>query len=278
MIKKRGDAEYLEYMKRLSEDDSLFFTDTHAHIHFKPLIDEIDDILNKCESNKVKRIVTVGIDFDDSKNAVALAEKYEQIFAVAGIHPHDSGDFEMKNLCALEDMLSNKKVLAVGEIGLDYFRNHSPVPRQKEVFATLLDLAVATEKPVVIHNRDATDDCVDILNSIVNARENNGIIHCFNGDKNMLKWALDNGFYLSFAGPLTYSKAEELRDAIQYVPLDRLFVETDCPYLAPIPFRGKQNDPSLVVFTAKFAADILKVELSEFCDRLEKNFKELFKL
>lgn len=276
MIKKNGDIQHQNFLKLIEGNNGLTFTDTHAHIHFKPLSDDVEGLLSACRKNKVDKIFTVGINYDDSIEAVRLAEKHENIYAVAGVHPHDSEEFNFNNLGKFEELFVHEKVIGIGEIGLDFYRNHSTPERQEEVFLTFLDLAVTHKMPVIIHNRDATKRCVEVLNSMVAKRGNNGIIHCFNGDKDMLKWALDNGFYISFAGPLTYNKAVELHETVKYVPLDRLLVETDCPYLAPVPFRGKTNEPANVIYTALMMSELLNVDIFKLTGILEQNTQSLF--
>jgi len=275
MIEKRGSDAHQNYLAEIRKLEPCF-TDTHAHVHFKGMADNIENILNNCKEHRVKRFCTVGIELEDSRKALEMAKKYENIYAVLGVHPHDSADFKYETLSEFEKMLSHEKAIAVGEIGLDFYRNHSPKETQEQVFNTFLDLAITKELPVVIHNRDATENTIAILNNMVKSRDRNGIIHCFNGDMNMLKWALDNNFYLSFAGPVTYKKSDELRESLKYVPLDRLFIETDCPYLSPMPYRGKENEPAYVIYTAKTVAEIKGVSLKELADQLEINFKTLF--
>jgi len=278
MIKKRGSLKHQEFLAQLSEavGKGARFTDTHAHIHFSPLSDDINGVLERASENGVHRIVTVGIDLKDSEKAQAVSKKADNIFFTAGVHPHDAGDFQVSELSRFEEILNDPKAIAIGEIGLDYFRNHSPHDRQKEVFAMFLDMAVAFDKPVVIHNRDADKDCVDVMNSVIKGREKNGIIHCFSGDRGLQKWALDNGFYISYAGPVTYNKADELRDTVKYVPADRLFIETDCPYLTPEPFRGRGNEPAHVVYNANQICEIIDANLYEFGIQLERNYTQLF--
>jgi len=280
MIKKRGSSHHQEFLSQLKEicRDGAVFTDTHAHIHFSPLSDELSDVIKRASENGVKRIVTVGIDLEDSRKAMETSEKADNIFFTAGVHPHDASQFTLSQITEFEKLMSHPKALAVGEIGLDYFRNHSPEKRQKEVFLTFLDMAKTIGKPVVIHNRDASDDCVEIMDSVIKGRERNGIIHCFSGDKKLLRWALDNGFYISYAGPVTYDKADELRETIDYVPLDRIFIETDCPYLTPSPFRGKTNEPANVVYTAYEICVRKGINLSDFAVQLEYNYTQLFRI
>lgn len=278
MIKKRDNAQHKEFLSELEEAgrSGATFTDSHAHIHFSPLKDELEEVLQRASDNYVNRIVTIGIDLKDSIAAKNISEKSDKIFFAAGVHPHDSEGFSISQIAQFEELIKHPKNIAIGEIGLDYYRNHSPHDVQKDVFLTFLDMAVAFEKPVVIHNRDASKDCIDVMNSVVKGRDKNGIIHCYNGDMDVMRWALDNGFYISYAGPVTYSKSEELRDTLRYVPLDRLFIETDCPYLTPMPYRGKTNEPSLVVYTAKEICENKGVNLSELAVQLEHNYTQLF--
>lgn len=279
MIKKRGSIPHNEFLAELKSvlEAGHTFTDTHAHIHFPPLSDDLDSVITRAEENGVKRMITVGIDLADSLKAREVSGRYDNVFFTAGVHPHDAAEFDLSQIDQFEKILSDKKALAIGEIGLDYYRNHSPADRQKEVFLTFLDMAVSLNKPVVIHNRDASADCVDIMNSVIKGREKNGIIHCFSGDKGLLKWALDNGFYISYAGPVTYQSSADLRDTVKYVPADRVFVETDCPYLTPSPYRGHTNEPANVVYTAKEICEINDINLADFAVQLEKNYTQLFR-
>jgi len=278
MIKKRGSIPHQEFMDRLQKAvaEGVRFTDTHAHLHFSPLADELDDVIKRAADNGVHRMVTIGIDLKDSEAAKAVSDRAENVFFAAGVHPHDAGEFTYDQLGRFEELLAEPKALAIGEIGLDYYRNHSPHDKQKEVFLTFLDMAVGLKKPVVIHNRDASADCIDVLNGAVRGRERNGIIHCYDGNRDMLRWALDNGFYISYAGPVTYGKSDNLRNTVNYVPLDRLFIETDCPYLAPSPFRGKTNEPAYVPYTAVEICDIKGINLTDFAVQLENNYIQLF--
>lgn len=278
MIKKRGSIPHREFLTELSEAVSggAFFTDTHAHIHFSPLSDELDDVIKRAEENGVRRIVTVGIDHRDSLAAQTVAGTYSNVFFSAGVHPHDAAEFTSAQIADFEKILADPNAIAIGEIGLDYYRDHSPRDRQKEVFLIFLDMAVSLNKPVIIHSREASGDCIDVMNSVIKGRDRNGIIHCYDGNRDMLRWALDNGFYISYAGPVTYDKSEELRDTVNYVPLDRLFIETDCPYLSPAPYRGKTNEPANVVYTAKEICGIKNIQMQDFAVQLEQNYTQLF--
>lgn len=268
-------TQFMEDIRTLSQE-GVFFTDTHAHVHFEPAASDMTGVIERAKANAVNRMVTVGIDVADSISAVKLARKFENVYATVGVHPHDAKAFMYSDLGIVEELLTDSKVLAVGEIGLDYFRNHSPKDVQKDVFLTFLDVAISNHKPVVIHNRDATDDCMAVMDSVEFKLDIPGIIHCYNGDREMLKWALDKGFMISYAGPITYSKAEDLRETATYVPMDRLFIETDCPYLTPSPYRGRVNEPANVIYTAYTISRIKKINMIQLAEQLEQNFQKTF--
>lgn len=257
------------------KSDGLFFTDTHAHVHFRDFKD--DSFLDSCRKNGVRRVIAVGIDLKDSKNALEYVRDKKGFYCSVGVHPHDSKDFKTSDIEKFETLLDNEKVVAVGEVGLDFYRNISEKPVQENVFLTFLDMASYKKKPLIIHNRDASGDLMKTVDKVYkHSHSSIGIIHCFNGDKGLLKWALDKGFFISFAGPLTYKKSDELRDAVNFTPVDRIFVETDCPYLTPEPFRGRLNDPSYVVYTAYTLTKLLNISIQRLAEQLEKNLFTLF--
>jgi len=278
MIKKRGSIAHNEFLTELKEavSSGTTFTDTHAHIHFSPLADELPDVISRAAKHGVSRIVTIGIDLADSKKAKAVSDKTDNVFFTVGVHPHDAINFDLSQIEEFEKLLSAPKAIAIGEIGLDYYRDHSPHNKQKEIFLTFLDMAVAHNKPVVIHNRDAGKDSIDAMNSVIKGRDRNGIIHCYDGDRDVMRWALDNGFYISYAGPLTYAKNDDLKNTLKYVPLDRLFIETDSPYLTPSPFRGKTNEPANVVYTANEICHLIDITIAKLAIQLEDNYTQLF--
>lgn len=279
-IKKRSGEEldsFIEIVKKTAEE-KVFLTDTHAHLHFPELSANLADHISNASKVGVNRFITVGINRKDSLKAVELAENYENIFASAGVHPHDASGFSHLDLDFFANTFKKEKVIAVGEIGLDYFRNHSPKDIQKDVFAVFLDLSLSEKLPFIIHNREATGDLIDTADPIVGKKNYGGIIHCFNGDKDLMRWALDSGLIISFAGNLTYKKADELREALKYIPTDRLLVETDCPYLAPMPFRGKLNTPANVIFTAYTVCKVKKIDYKSLLLTMEDNLSKLFKI
>ena len=280
--KHRGDRynSFIEELDTLNEE-GFFFTDTHTHLQFKQLVSNIEDIIKKAEENAVKRFLAVGINKQDSTLAVDLANNYKNIYVSVGVHPQEAKYLQISDMKSFEEMLKNKKVLAIGEIGLDLYREDTALDKQEKVFLQFLDLAEKYNKPVIVHNRDASERCMQIMEASLSHRahrENNGILHCFNGDRSMIKWALDRGFYMSFAGNITYPNAVDLQECIKYIPNDRLLIETDAPYLAPMPFRGRINEPAYVVFTAYTISMLKDICLAELSNILEENFQKLFNI
>lgn len=214
------------------------------------------------------------------ERAVRLAEKHENIFAAVGVHPHDAKTYDAEAENQLINLAeSNKKVVAWGEIGLDFYYEHSPKNVQEEVFRRQIRLAKNLDLPIIIHSREADDETVRVLRKECSGENfRGGVMHCFGGTAAMAESLMDIGFLISFAGNVTFKKAENLRDAARVVPLDKLLIETDCPYLAPIPFRGKRNEPMFVTETAKFLAEFYGVGLEELANQTTKNFLDFFRI
>lgn len=277
IIEKIQSEEYHLFLNELEilKNNGLFFTDTHAHIHFEEFA-EIDRFLLSAQNNGVKRIISIGIDLEDSLKAKELADNFKNVFYTLGFHPHDARKFSKNVLVEFQKYVNDKKLLAVGEIGLDFYRNISDAATQIKVFEDMLEFARINRKPVIIHNRDAAEKTAEIIDFILPDDEGIGIIHCFNGDKKFLRWALDKGFYISYAGPVTFKKEDDLRNSLEYVPIDRLLIETDSPYLTPSPMRGRMNEPAFVVFNAYTLAKVKKVSLFKVAEVLENNFIALF--
>ncbi|MBX3244967.1 MAG: TatD family hydrolase, partial [Acidobacteria bacterium] len=213
--------------------------------------------------------------------AVEVAERYDNVFASVGVHPHDAKLYDDKAEEHLIGLVKGSdKVVAWGEIGLDYYYDHSPRDIQQEVFRRQIQMAKGLGLPIIIHTRDADDDTVSLLKEEYSEKNemSPGVMHCFGGSAEMAKECLELGFYISFAGNVTFKKAENLREAAKVVPLERLLVETDCPYLTPVPFRGKRNEPSYVVHTANFLAEFYGIEFEELARQTTKNFLDLFKI
>jgi TatD DNase family protein len=267
------------------------FIDSHCHIDGPEYDADRDDVIARAHDAGVEMMLNVGTGDPLSgvfERAVGLAEKHEGIYAALGVHPHDARLFDdqaEQHLAAL--VRQSKRVVAWGEIGLDYHYDNSPRDVQREVFRRQLRLAREMELPVVIHSREADDDTIAILNESgagvppVNHAQDaratkSGVLHCFGGSLAMAQSAIDLGFFISFAGNLTFKKAEDLRDVARQLPLERLLIETDCPYLTPVPFRGKRNEPARVVETARCLAELHGKEWEEIGRVTSENFCKLF--
>ncbi|HXV80388.1 MAG TPA: TatD family hydrolase, partial [Candidatus Binatia bacterium] len=225
----------------------------------------------------VEQIIVVGGAGDMSSNAAAvtLAESNADLYATVGMHPHDAKDVGEEELQELKKLAAHPKVIAVGETGLDYFYNHSPREVQRKVFAQFIRLATETGLPLVVHERDAATEAVEIL-CREGAGRIKGVIHCFTGDYDAARAYLDLGFYLSFTGIITFKNAEALREVVRKVPLDRIFVETDSPYLTPVPHRGKRNEPAYVRLVAETVGKVKQLDLEKVAQVTTQNVKSLF--
>jgi TatD DNase family protein len=256
------------------------FIDSHCHIDGPEYDADRDEVIARALEAGVKTMLNVGTGDPHSgafERAVELAEKHEEIYAAVGVHPHDAKLFDDAAEQQLSDLVKgSKRVIAWGEIGLDYHYDHSPRHVQGTVFQRQLKLARELNLPVIIHSREADEDTVSILRAELSGSERAGVLHCFGGSLQMARAAIDLGFYVSFAGNLTFKKAEDLREIARQLPLERLMVETDCPYLTPVPFRGKRNEPARVVETAACLATLQGVEASEVARITSENFVRLF--
>lgn len=249
--------------------------DSHAHLDSDQFKDDRHDVIVRAQQNGISHILTIGCDMESSAKSISLAEQYEHVYAAVGVHPHDSTEINPETLKKLEEMLKHSKVVALGEIGLDYFRNHSPQDVQRNAFRQQIRLAKAVNKPIIVHDREAHDEVMEILIE-ENASEVGGVLHCFSGDVEMAEQCLDLGFYLSFPGPVTYPKNEATRDVVRSIPIERLLVETDCPYLSPQKFRGKRNEPAYVRFTAEKIAEIKGFSIADVARITSQNCYKLF--
>ncbi|MCG9968774.1 TatD family hydrolase [Pelotomaculum terephthalicicum JT] len=251
--------------------------DTHAHIDFEDFDADRDEMIGRARAAGVVNIVNVGFELDSSRRALRMSEKYDLVYAAVGVHPHAAGETAADYLEQLEKLAAHPKVVALGEMGLDYFRNLSPVPEQKKVFRGQLALARRLDLPVVIHDREAHGDMMDILRND-GPFPAGGVIHCYSGSWEMARECMAMGFYISIAGPVTFPKSARLKDVAARVPLDRLLVETDAPYLTPVPHRGKRNEPAYVGFTLTEIAALKKMEADELAKICVENGRRLFRL
>ncbi|MBX3300539.1 MAG: TatD family hydrolase [Acidobacteria bacterium] len=255
------------------------FVDSHCHIDGVAFDEDRDQVVRRAKEAGVAAMLNVGTGdprSDDLRRAVAVAERYDWVYASVGVHPHDAKLFDDKAEEHLLQLTENKKVVAWGEIGLDYHYDHSPRDVQRDVFRRQITIANEHRLPIIVHSRDAEDDTIEILAECSPQDGFRGVMHCFGGSAEMAAACLELGSYISFAGNVTFKNAGPLRDAARTVPLDRLLVETDCPYLTPVPHRGKRNEPSFVVHTAEFLAELYGVTLVELAEVTTRNFEKLF--
>ncbi len=220
--------------------------DAHAHLDFRQFDSDREAAIDRAREAEVVTIVNVGTDLASSRASIALADQYDTIYATVGFHPHDASKVGPSELDELRDLAARPKVVAIGEIGLDYYRDRSPRPAQRQAFADQLALAADLDLPVVVHSRDAHED----VEAILDEYDGVAILHSYSGGRQRLDRALAKGFYISISGPVTFRNAHRLREAVAAVPLDRLLVETDCPFLTPHPHRGKRNEPAYVRYVA----------------------------
>jgi TatD DNase family protein len=248
--------------------------DSHVHLDDTKFDADRDAAIERALAAGVDRLMAIGTGNGppDIDVAVRQADRYPFIYATIGVHPHDASKATPETWTRMRELAAHPKVLAVGEIGLDYHYDFSPRDVQRAVFEQQLALAAEFRKPIVIHTREAWDDTLAILRTHWKA---GGIMHCFTGDETQARQSLDLGFHLSFGGVLTFPKAEEVRQSARIAPEDRILVETDCPYLAPVPHRGKRNEPAFVVETARRLAEVRGVTLEAIAEATTRNFEQL---
>ena len=252
-------------------------TDSHSHLDMPEYDGDREEVLNRAFQAGVQRIITIGIDLESSLKALDLAIKHPFIFSTVGYHPHNAKEADPQVLERLSELAREPKVVAWGEIGLDFFRRHSPPDRQRAVFNEQMDLARRLDLPVIIHSRDANEEVIETLRIRKNHRQC-GVFHCFSGDYPMAMELVDMGFYISIPGTVTYKNASKVQEVAARIPLDHLLVETDAPYLTPVPFRGERNEPLFVTHTVRKIAELRHVDFEEVAERTSQNAKKLFGL
>jgi TatD DNase family protein len=251
--------------------------DSHAHLEMPEFRRDLDEVIQRAEESGVEYIFTVGTEGRDWKRALEIACSHPKIFAILGVHPHNAKEIDDRTYPALKELCLNEKVRAYGEIGLDFFRNLSPREIQIKRFREQIALARELRLPIVIHDREAHQETLEILKS-EKAETYGGIIHCFSGDYRMAKECLDMGFYISVPGTITFKNAEEFQGIVKKLPLESLLVETDAPFLSPVPFRGKRNEPGFIRYTAQRVADLKKVPFEKVAEVTTANALTVFKL
>lgn len=257
--------------------------DTHAHLDFGQFDDDRNAVLDRAWQAGLIAIITIGIDLKTSRAAVALAEAHERVFATVGFHPHDAKRADAVALAELRELAQHPRVVAIGEMGLDFYRDRSPRDVQRRVFRRQLQIAAELGKPVVVHDREAHADTLEILQqwiaeSQTTFSEYRGVLHCFSGNLALAQAVIELGFFIGVDGPITYRNARKLPDIVKALPLDRLLVETDAPFLTPHPHRGQRNEPAYVRLVAEKIADTKNLPLEEVAQATTANAKALFQL
>lgn len=255
--------------------------DSHCHLDFDDFDGELDEIIEKAKLNDVDYMLSISVDFENFKNIHAISKKYKNIWCTTGIHPNNvPKEVSEKNLIDLEHTLKanlkKSKVIGLGETGLDFFREDNNKINQIKYFKTHLMVSKETGVPVIVHTRAAESDTIEILNNLNEENKVKGIIHCFTSTKEVAEAALNQGFYISLSGIITFKNATDIIDIINYIPMNRLLVETDSPYLSPVPYRGKRNEPSYVKYTLQKLAEIKKISFEQMAKVTTENFFKLF--
>jgi len=262
----------------------MIFVDSHCHIDGEQFDADRDAVVERARDAGVGAMLVVGTGdphSNDFRRAVEVVKRYENVYAAVGVHPHDAKLYDDKAERHLIDLIaSTDKIIAWGEIGLDFYYDHSPRDVQERVFRKQIREAGALGLPIIIHSRDADDETVAILREECSGNQDfrGGIMHCFGGTPEMAQGLIEIGFLISFSGNVTFKKAENIRESARVVPLDRLLIETDCPFLAPMPHRGKRNEPAFVVNTAEFLAELYGLELGVLAEATTRNFTEFFRV
>lgn len=253
------------------------YIETHAHLTM-PEYKDLPLLVERAKKAKIEAIINASFDLESSKGAVELAMRFPKyMYAAVGIHPHDSQLVTDETLAEIKKLASNKDVVAIGETGLDYYRNLQPKEIQQAAFRKFLALAQELGLPAIIHAREAQEDTIRIIRE-ENKGHLRGVFHCFAGDDKLVRFADEQGFYISFAGMVTFKKADKVRENVKKTPLSRLLLETDCPYLAPEPYRGRRNEPAYIPFIAEKIAEIKGAGLDEIARETTKNARELFRI
>ncbi len=257
--------------------ESEMLIDSHAHLQDRQFSADLDQVVQRALAANIGKIVCVGYDYETSCEAVDLAHQYQQVYAVIGVHPHDAKTLTADVISKLYTLARDPKVVAIGETGLDFYRDLSPRDVQRQAFVEQIKIAAELYKPIVIHDRDAHQEVMDIIKK-EKAGRNQGVMHCYSGHLPMAMELMKAGFYISFAGPLTYKNARKTVEVASRITLERILVETDCPYLAPEPVRGKRNEPANTRHIAEKLARLKQKSLAEIAYQTSLNASRLFNL
>ncbi len=252
--------------------------DTHCHLTFEPLVDDVEAVLQRSRAAGVTSWITVGTDIEDCRKVNALAERFDNLYAAVGIHPHEAKTVTAESIEELKGLAQRANVVAIGETGLDFHYNFSQPGEQRRLFAKHLQIAEGLNLPVIIHSREAFDETTEVLEQYGGGVEKI-VFHCFSGNAEQAELVLSRGYFVSFTGVVTFRNADKTRQAAEAVPLDRLMLETDCPYMSPEPVRKqKTNEPALMVHTASFLAELKRIPLDEFARAVTATSRGFFNL
>jgi len=258
-----------------SHEPSAKLIDTHCHLDFPEFDADRDEVIRRAQDNGIEYFVNIGSSLEGTKKSIELSKKYDFIFATCGVHPHEADKFNAQDNKELIALAKSNKVVAIGEVGLDYFKNYSRAENQRPLFSSLVKLAKDLDLPLVIHNRQAQDDTLKILKA---AKPVRAVVHCFSGDEEFLKACLGLGFFISFTCNITYTKAEDLRELAKIAPLERLLLETDAPFLPPQELRGRRNEPLYVKNLAAELARLKGLAPEDIARATTQNAKSFFNL
>ena len=253
-----------------------FLVDSHCHLNMKEFKDDLDLVLDNARNNGVKYLQTICTKISDYSEIINIIEKHDHIYGSFGIHPHEANDYLDLTLESIVQYVSHKKIIGIGETGLDYYYEYSNPSNQKISFEKHIHASRETKLPIIIHTREADDDTISMIESEMQNGQFTGLIHCFTSSKNLAKKVLDLGFYISISGIVTFKNAIDLQEIVKWLPLDRILIETDSPYLSPIPFRGKRNEPAFVKNVAEFISKLKNIDYDQIQEATSKNFMTLF--
>jgi len=250
--------------------------DTHAHLTYDGLAESIDDVLERSIAAGVTKWISIGTDAEHNEKVVSLAEKYQNLYACLGIHPHHASEYQPLHIQRIIELVGSGKVVALGETGLDFHYNFSKQDAQKDLFKKFLEIASLTRLPVVIHSRNAFEETMRILENYAD-KTTKFVFHCYSGTIEQTREIIHKGYYVSFTGIITFKNAEIARDCVKTVPLEKMMIETDCPFMSPEPMRKQKiNEPALLVYTAQKIAELKGVDIETLAEQLERNTKEFF--
>ncbi|OHW61448.1 putative deoxyribonuclease YcfH [Andreesenia angusta] len=249
--------------------------DSHAHLDGSQFDEDRDELIAKLSEAGVEMVINPGANMESSREIVELVKAHSIVYGAVGVHPHDTVDMVDSDIEELRTLARREKIVAIGEIGLDYYYDHSPREVQKQRFREQIALAKELDLPIIVHERDAAQDVFDIISSEADGKLR-GVIHCYSGSAEMAREYIKLGFYISFAGPVTFKNAKKPKEVAAEIPLEHLLVETDSPYMAPVPYRGKRNDPSYVRYIAETIAELKGISYEQVAEQTNRNAKQLF--